>query len=328
MASRAVETDSTAEPITRRALQAAINLNLITPADVVHGRALVHALGDSGRVSLIQCDNRCWVATHAGGQGTVEGDWRAELAAYRSAPALDDRNLVPGLVAYDGDNHLLITQALEHNWSRLDRSDIRSPWSVEVFARVATSLARWHQASQSLTTIEPATPWLLVALQGDPPEASSPSADLDELLTRILGDAFLRSYLEEIANSWASAHVMHGDLRLANVMVHTDGSIRLIDWRASGWGDPRWDLAGLLQELRSTEIQQGIDTSAHRAAVLDAYAERATSPTALDEHDPTLQAFVAGRLIVRALDLQRRPEGTDELVDAHLHAARSVRPSR
>jgi hypothetical protein len=55
-----------------------------------------------------------------------------------------------------------------------------------------------------------------------------------------------------------------------------------------------------LQEFRSAEIQQGVDTSAHRAAVLGAYGERATSPSALCENDSTLQAFVAGRLILRA----------------------------
>ena len=158
---------------------------------------------------------------------------------YRAAPALGDRKLLPNLLGYNEVHHVTITEALEDNWSWLDRYDVRSPWSIEIFAQVATGLALWHQASQSLTGLEPATPWLLGVLRSDTREASLHQRGLDEILVRILGHADLYSSLDKIVMFWASEYVIHADLRLTNVMFHTDGSIRLVDWEASRWGDPR-----------------------------------------------------------------------------------------
>lgn len=189
-----------------------------------------------------------------------------------------------------------------------------------------TSLARWHQATRSLTGIEQATPWLMARVNGERQEQPFlQRSDLQRLVNHILADDALRPSLDHVKHSWQSTHLVHGDLRLTNVMFHGNGSVRLIDWDSSGWGDPRWDLGGLLQELQSLEIQHGVDTSAHRATFLSAYAERAVGPSPLTEDDPTLRAFVAGRLVLRAIQLTCCAGGSDDVVDAHLHLARALR---
>lgn len=312
-----------AYPLAQRALEAAREHNLITPADISNNRVSVRDQNVAAGVALLTCNEQSWVAKHAGGPADATGSWRAELAVYRVAAATGDHTAVPGLVAHSAAHRVMLAEALDDDWLRLDQSDIRSPWSVEIFARVATNTARWHQASKSLAGLEPTKPWLLQAMRTDATTLGVPP-DLHELLALVLADESLRSALDEIAYSWTSSHVMHGDLRLAIVRFRTDGGVRLLNWKHSGWGDPRWDLAGLLQELHSAEIQHELDTSAHRSAVLSAYAERATSPSTLSEEDPTLRAFVAGRLMLRALRLHTSCEPTTELVEAHLQAARAM----
>ena len=222
--------------------------------------------------------------------------------------------MLPDLIAYDEERQLLIIEALDYGWLRLDRSDLRSRWSIEVFGRVATAVARWHRESETLVDLPVAKPWLLQALDGHRLEAFERRSDLADLLDRILNDPELHGALASTRRLWRNDAVIHGDIRLSNVFFHTDGAVRLIDWETGGRGDARWDVAGLLQELHSAEVQQGISTAEHRSKV------RAAAE--IDESD--IADFVAARLILRAIQLQSWPEGTDALVDAHLEIARSV----
>ncbi len=60
--------------------------------------------------------------------------------------------------------------------------------------------------------------------------------------------------------------VLHGDPHLANTLVCDDRSIVLIDWSASGVGDPRIDLS------RSMLLIRGYGAEGRRDAFVDAYA--------------------------------------------------------
>jgi len=309
-----VQADGTAVPsrsLAQRAVSAAVELHLIEPTEVDSGSVQVQSLNHSSSVGRLICGDRAWIVKNAGGTPRPGNDWRAELAVYRSAPLDSDRSAVPDLLGYSQHEEVVLIESLDRNWRRLDSFELRSPWSIEIVSRVATGLAHWHQASQSLCDIAGAeVPFF---------------AESDAFLGQSPGSQRLHEAIRDVENAWVTSHVMHGDVCLTNVMCHDDGPIRLIDWTTSGWGDPRWDLAGLLQELHSAEIERGIDTTAHRVAVLASYAERGPSPSVLAETDPTLQAFLAARLIRRAIQIQRSPKGTSDSVAAHLAAARAVR---
>jgi aminoglycoside phosphotransferase (APT) family kinase protein len=60
----------------------------------------------------------------------------------------------------------------------------------------------------------------------------------------------LAEALAELSAAWAPTHLVHGDVRLANLMAEdADGAappLWLVDWESAALGDPWWDVAGLL----------------------------------------------------------------------------------
>ena len=58
--------------------------------------------------------------------------------------------------------------------------------------------------------------------------------------------------IAELGNAFTPACLTHNDLKLNNILLHTDWQqpndslIRLIDWERSSWGDPAFDLGTLL----------------------------------------------------------------------------------
>jgi aminoglycoside phosphotransferase (APT) family kinase protein len=65
--------------------------------------------------------------------------------------------------------------------------------------------------------------------------------------------------VRSLGESWRRTHVMHGDLKFANVVVGRDAGSRarrlwLIDWELGGVGDPAWDLGSVVGQLLATWV--------------------------------------------------------------------------
>ena len=304
-------------PFPRRALRAALDLGLATPTEAVAGGIRVRDLSQSNGVAMIETPSKRFVAKDTSAEPTTEGSARRELAIYSGANRHQELpDLTPRLVEHSEEHGLMVIEALVDGWLRFDRCDLRSRWSIDVASRLGRSLAQWYRSSMGFTDIEPVRPWLLATLDGERLAVFSQRQDVADTLDRILDDAIIRPALERVASGWRHDHVMHGDMRFANIFLHVDGSIRFVDWETSGWGDVRWDLAGIVQELHSNAIGTHVDTHEHVEAFLDGYAAV--------EVTEGLGDFVAARLALRAIQLTSWPDATDDHVDAHLEAARSA----
>jgi serine/threonine protein kinase len=65
----------------------------------------------------------------------------------------------------------------------------------------------------------------------------------------------LEASVNELANNWNPCCLIHNDVKLENILVHTeieesseakDGIVKLIDWECCTWGDPACDLGKVL----------------------------------------------------------------------------------
>lgn len=54
---------------------------------------------------------------------------------------------------------------------------------------------------------------------------------------------------DRLRSDWRRGHFIHGDLRRENIMVGSDGGLRLIDWETAGLGNGFYDLGLVLCEL-------------------------------------------------------------------------------
>jgi len=73
-----------------------------------------------------------------------------------------------------------------------------------------------------------------------------------QLLAAIQSDRHLCAHLSKLDHLWAPSTLIHGDVRLDNVVTRADDvdkAIVLVDWEFAGSGDPRWDVACALGDL-------------------------------------------------------------------------------
>ncbi|WP_204045494.1 phosphotransferase, partial [Acrocarpospora phusangensis] len=200
---------------------------------------------------------------------------------------------------------------------RLDRlaapHDPLDPRWATAFGR---ALGAWHRHAAGLA-LEPARPWLL-DLEGP---ARLPVLDRDRRLSAltadILADPAHRAALSLVGTAWADDTTVHGDVRFSNVLIRPGGEAVLVDWESAGAGDSRWDVAGAIQEYLSSGATFDPPSSTVKA-FLDGYT--AGRPAEF----PQLAAFVACRLLVRALQLTTWLDDPAAEVARHRALAREV----
>jgi aminoglycoside phosphotransferase (APT) family kinase protein len=85
--------------------------------------------------------------------------------------------------------------------------------------------------------------------------------------------------------------VLHGDPRLVNVRCDAQGITAVLNWENAALGDPRWDIARVVNDLRS---QQADQLAEHFCAV---YAERSGEPLVDVDFWETLTATQSWALV-------------------------------
>jgi len=71
-----------------------------------------------------------------------------------------------------------------------------------------------------------------------------------QFLKMIQSDEILKSNLDDLRSNWQATSLMHGDLKWNNVLIRETESVPdwyVIDWEMVDRGDPRWDLATMIQ---------------------------------------------------------------------------------
>jgi Ser/Thr protein kinase RdoA (MazF antagonist) len=100
-------------------------------------------------------------------------------------------------------------------------------------------------------------PWVLRVHQPVPSMLASISRANLAIVRILQSEEGLGDHLDRLAARWRPGSVIHGDIRLDNVLVrpsptgHEQGPIELwiSDWETVGFGDPAWDVAGALQDF-------------------------------------------------------------------------------
>lgn len=194
----------------------------------------------------------------------------------------------PALVAFDDSRtHLGVPYTVYERVHGVTLGlDNQTAGPPKVWREVGRELARLHAAipkEGTLARLEketlPPPQDVLAALVDDGYLTALESSWLGALVAR----------LEVAVRAYTGSRFLHGDMQLTNLMVDTqDAYLCLLDWGASGWGDPAEDFAGL--PLRVVP------------AMLEGYREL----TPLDDDD-TAEARILYRHLQIALFLLSRP---------------------
>ena len=117
-------------------------------------------------------------------------------------------------------------------------------------------LADWT-ADARLARLSRDLPWVLRVHQPVPAVLASVSRGNLGIVRILQTEEGLGTHLDRLAERWIPGCVIHGDIRLDNVLIrpntaeNEDGQVELwiADWEAVGFGDPAWDVAGTLQDF-------------------------------------------------------------------------------
>jgi aminoglycoside phosphotransferase (APT) family kinase protein len=179
----------------------------------------------------------------------------------RSEPRLAPlQRFLPKCYAYDAENQVLVFEpAMENGES--------SFLSLETARFLGEALRQWHQearaAADQLRDFHEYDPWVLSfhlksiddfdsSESGGERRRDGASGEANaELLRIVKRDTAFGRALEALRAQWQADTLIHGDMKWDNCLMATDAgtnvTVRFIDWEMAGWGDPLWDVAGLLQ---------------------------------------------------------------------------------
>ena len=186
--------------------------------------------------------------------GSLANEARA-YAAFKTLGQNVAGRYLPHCHGYDAEKRILVLQSVanaEDLWSyhtRLGRFPKNVATAIgKAFGEVHEATSTWAAAGNSPVPFPSPRPFVL---QLRAPASSilggiSPAGlKLLKLIQR--HELFDRTFTE-LEAEWSVETLIHGDVRLRNVLVHRNDTrgrvrgIKLIDWEFASLGDPRWDV--------------------------------------------------------------------------------------
>jgi len=177
------------------------------------------------------------------------------LAVARTDSVEKLKSRVPAFLDYDSRHHAVTVELLQEtqNLHEMMERVVTIPESVS--HGLGSLIGDFHSPDcvQLLDSISHelcpgSPPWILSfhVNQG----AGSLSPANEQFLEMLQRDDALKLNLDDLRSGWQATSLMHGDLKWNNVLIRETESIPdwyVIDWEMVDRGDPRWDLATMIQ---------------------------------------------------------------------------------
>lgn len=118
----------------------------------------------------------------------------------------------------------------------------------DVWQIMSERLASLHRETRHTTIIKNNDlPWIFSVLEEDfywQPE------QLHSVLALKQGGNWLNESLQQCKLIWQAECLVHGDLKFEHCMINSENNtVSFIDWELAIFGDPAWDLAGIMNEF-------------------------------------------------------------------------------
>lgn len=170
---------------------------------------------------------------------------------------------IPEFIHYDPEVQALITGLAEPAAHLDDFFSIANDYPAKIAHRQAEILAALHSITVSKVenkksfSLFPKIPnWLFnIETDDDWWFGKKSPADLQLMDLIKLNVDFVKCILAA-KEKWKTECLLHNDIRWANFLIRDNDAeqIMLIDWELAGFGDPCWDIAGVLQSYFSNWI--------------------------------------------------------------------------
>jgi hypothetical protein len=222
---------------------------------------------------------------------------RREAACYEMArddPTLS--RLMPRLLFYDAERHLLVLELLPQAESLADYHAREKTWPAEIGRMLGEGLGVYHAHAARIVDNEVMRslfarqiPPVLAWQRGGHAALGQYGRIGPALSALIRQHPEFEALLDAIGAEWRFDSLIHGDMKWDNVLVFpASGGLdfRIVDWELADLGDPDWDVGAVLQSfltawIMSMPIASGLPP--------EHYVGMAAQP--LESMRPVLRAF-------------------------------------
>ena len=212
------------------------------------------------------------------------------------------REIMPQRLDYDSRRHTLTVTHLSQTENLLEHHGRTREFPCDVARLLARSVAKCHNLSAGLDTDDvrdfPRLPPRALAAHRDDPSRAADNPVARAMLGLIQQTPHLISRLERLRAEWRCETLIHGDVKWENALIDRQTETRvcyLVDWEMCDFGDPAWDLAGILHSyLRWTVYGDalGLIAGAGQASLLRAATSLHGAATSLHGAVPSLHRAV------------------------------------
>lgn len=163
------------------------------------------------------------------------------------------KGIMPEIIDFDEERSIMITELIEDTrtvndnharWGELRREELESLGRAmaiyhRVFSEYMDKLKFIKYGFIPAATIIRPTPGIFVDIKHD----------ALKLLKMIQEYPVFNKLVDDLSSSWEYKTLIHGDIKLDNILIKDDTSIRIIDWEGAMIGDPAWDIGSIFQEF-------------------------------------------------------------------------------
>lgn len=180
-----------------------------------------------------------------------------EAAAHHLLQEFVSEETSSTLIFYDPQSATLVFRGL-HGSTAHDLA-VRNELSLRHLIAVVQTLSAIHHAdireSAQVSNLTAELPWVL---RHDVLSAVTPhNPESRAILARFVQTDAFRQVVQSISRDWKINCLLHGDIRLSNIIVGFNGRAQLIDWEAAAFGSAEYDLGSLLASLFFTQLTIG-----------------------------------------------------------------------
>ena len=182
---------------------------------------------------------------------------------------------VPALMDHDDENNVIVTQLFYSGQNLSEYYGLSKNFDINIARGQANILSACHTAPEKNTdtSVFPKNvPWVLQLDQFNADQFFPGNQPATGIIKMIKDNQLLRQQIVNLAASWQTTHLIHGDIKWINFLIaENDGQKvqKLIDWELADIGDPIWDVAGLLQSYIATWVLGFDNNDAHHHLLPD-----------------------------------------------------------
>lgn len=217
-------------------------------------------------------------------------------------------DFLPTFIKFDSNRCCLVVKRIPHCEDLTGFINLESSYLADAFGLLGVAIAKIHAIPRSSLEstldclhLDVGAPWILTLHKIENGRVGAGA----ELVAIIKKCSEINSMLDRLESNWHRFNLIHGDMKFRNCLVNPalgkPNKVYIIDWEMLQWGDPYWDIAGVLQSFIATWINSMAYDSTNNSIDLVLSAGKS-----INTFHPASRAFIIGYCREAALNIGRK----------------------